>query len=117
MNTQELLADGEGAEELIRAGPLVIDEDAFAAWLDGKRLELTHKEFRLLVLLARNPGRVLRRTRIGMEVWDGHAPGRTIDIHVSRLRRLLPGGSIETVIRVGYRLALGQTESRHQAHH
>jgi DNA-binding response OmpR family regulator len=93
-------------EELIEAGSLRILPESFVATLNGRRLELTNKEFQLLTLLARNPGRVLRRGRIGEEVWGGEIPGRTIDIHVSRLRRHLPVGAIETVIRVGYRFTL-----------
>ncbi|MDQ3771254.1 MAG: winged helix-turn-helix domain-containing protein [Actinomycetota bacterium] len=90
----------------IEAGPLAVDEDAYLAVLDGRRLQLTHKEFQLLALLVRYRGRVLRRDQIALRVWGGAAPGRTIDIHVSRLRRQLPPGAIRTVIRVGYRLEL-----------
>jgi DNA-binding response OmpR family regulator len=48
---------------------------------------------------------LLRRERIAAEVWGGRA-GRTIDIHVARLRARLPEGAIETVIRLGYRFVL-----------
>ena len=90
----------------VAVGPLEIDPEEFIAFLDGSRLRLTPKEFGLLTLFARNPGRLLRREFIEREVWDGHASGRTIDIHISRLRHLLPAGAIQTVIRVGYRLVL-----------
>ena len=62
--------------------------------------------FEPLALLARYRGRVLSRDQIALQVWGGSAPGRTIDIHISRLRRKLPTGAIKTVIRVGYRLGL-----------
>lgn len=88
------------------AGPLSIDPAEFLASLDGNHLNLTPKEFWLLTLFARNRGRLLRREVIEREVWGGHASGRTIDIHVSRLRRILPPGSIQTVVRVGYRFVL-----------
>jgi DNA-binding response OmpR family regulator len=94
-------------DAVIEAGSLRIHPADFVATIDGRRLSLTNREFRLLVLLASNPGRVLRRDLIAERAWDGHAPGRTIDIHVARLRRSLPPGSIETVIRVGYRFVLG----------
>jgi DNA-binding response OmpR family regulator len=88
------------------AGPLSIDPAEFIASLDGNHLSLTPKEFGLLTLFARNRGRLLRRDVIEREVWGGHASGRTIDIHVSRLRRMLPPGAIQTVVRVGYRFVL-----------
>jgi DNA-binding response OmpR family regulator len=88
------------------AGPLSIDPAEFIASLDGNHLNLTPKEFGLLTLFARNRGRLLRREVIEREVWGGHASGRTIDIHVSRLRRILPAGAIQTVVRVGYRFVL-----------
>ena len=88
------------------AGPLSIDPAEFIASLDGNNLNLTPKEFGLLTLFARNRGRLLRREVIEREVWAGHASGRTIDIHVSRLRRILPAGAIQTVVRVGYRFVL-----------
>ncbi|HZA40702.1 MAG TPA: winged helix-turn-helix domain-containing protein [Actinomycetota bacterium] len=88
------------------AGPLSIDPAEFIASLDGNHLNLTPKEFGLLTLFARNRGRLLRREVIEREVWGGNASGRTIDIHVSRLRRILPPGAIQTVVRVGYRFVL-----------
>jgi DNA-binding response OmpR family regulator len=93
-------------DESISVGDLCVFPDQFTATLKGERLRLTRKEFLLLVLFARNPGRLLRRDRIAAEVWGGHAKGRTIDIHVARLRAKLPPGSISTVIRVGYRFTL-----------
>lgn len=95
-----------GEDDVIVAGPLRILPDDLVATLDGERLHLTYKEFQLLALLARSPGRLLRRERIAAEVWGGRALGRTIDIHVARLRSRLPPGAIETVIKVGYRFAL-----------
>ena len=95
--------DGADAIEI---GPLRVYPDEFVAMLDGERLSLTPKEFRLLVLFARNPGRLLRRNLISDEVWDSQARGRTIDIHVARLRNCLPAGAIETVIRLGYRFQM-----------
>jgi two-component system, OmpR family, alkaline phosphatase synthesis response regulator PhoP len=96
----------ETADGVLEVGPLRVIPEEFQAFCEDRLLALTHKEFQLLVLLARSPGRVLHRDRIAEAVWGGEAPGRTIDIHVSRLRRRLPAGAIKTVIRVGYRLTL-----------
>jgi two-component system, OmpR family, alkaline phosphatase synthesis response regulator PhoP len=92
--------------DFIEVGPLRVVPDEYLATINEERLRLTSKEFSLLVLFMTNPGRLLRRERIAAEVWGGHAPGRTIDIHVARLRSYLPSDAIETVIRVGYRFTL-----------
>lgn len=88
----------------IRVGSLSVDPGRFSATCNGTPLQLTNLEFRLLTLFSLNAGRVLRRDKIAREVWGGQASGRTIDIHVSRLRRQLPEGSIQTIVRVGYRM-------------
>lgn len=95
-----------GDAETIQIGSLCLYPDEFVATLDDQRLSLTPKEFQLLVLFARNPGRLLRRSLISEQVWGGAAAGRTIDIHVARLRSHLPEEAIETVIRLGYRLQM-----------
>lgn len=92
--------------EAIEVGDLRIVVDEYVATLGGERLDLTNKEFALLVLFARNRGRLLTREQIAAQAWGGHAPGRTIDIHVARLRSRLPPGAISTVIKVGYRFEL-----------
>lgn len=91
--------DGE-----IVAGRLRVSMATLRASFDGRPLPLSNKELGLLALLAANPGRVLRRAHIAQAVWGRPVTGRTIDIHVSRLRKHLPPGAIETVIRVGYRI-------------
>ena len=103
MTTQEI---GGPDEEPLVHGPIRVDPGAAIATLDGERMELTPKEFALLMLFVSNPGRLLRRKYIGAIVWGGDAPGRTIDVHVARLRNRLPAGAVETVIRLGYRFVL-----------
>ena len=87
----------------IRAGRLTVYPDDFVARYGDEELVLTYRQFRLLALFAEHPGRLLRREVIAREVWDGDAPGRSVDIQVSRLRKKLPEGLIRTVVRVGYR--------------
>lgn len=98
-----LLTDLDG---VIERGSLRLVPDEYLATVDGQALTLTRKEFQLLVAFASNPGRLMRRDRLAVEVWEGKASGRTIDIHVARLRSKLPTGAIQTVIRVGYRFVL-----------
>ena len=103
--TPEVVTTTLDAPAPLRVGNLEIDPTEFTATYSGEALRLTNKEFRLLALFARHPGRLLTRDAIATEVWDGEVRGRTIDIHIARLRRRLPPDAIETVIKVGYRLS------------
>lgn len=70
---------------------LRIDLEAQRATRAGKTLDLTAKEFLLLVYFARNPRRVLSRTRIYDAVWDDQYDGlsNTLEVHIKELRRKL----------------------------
>jgi two-component system response regulator RegX3 len=85
-----------------------IDRSRRRAEFEGAPLDLTAKEFDLLAVLSEEPGRVVPRQELLSRVWDPvwHGSGKTLDVHVSSLRRKLPDPSaIETVRGVGYRLA------------
>jgi DNA-binding response OmpR family regulator len=104
-------AGGAAAEERLRVGGLEVDLAARRVVDGGAELDLTPKEFDLLALLAREAGRTVRRERIMREVWDEHwwGPTRTLDNHVSSLRRKLGDHADEphrlvTVRGVGFRL-------------
>ncbi len=73
-------------------------------------LDLTYLEFELLAHLVAHPHRVHTRDQLVTTVWGyGHVgDGRTVDVHVARLRRKLGAahrGAIQTVRRVGYKYA------------
>jgi two-component system, OmpR family, response regulator RegX3 len=90
-------------------GPLTVDVEAHRATLDGEQLELTPKEFDLLVLLASQPDIAVTRQRVMAEVWNTEWYGSTkaLDVHVAALRRKLgDSGWIETVRGIGFRLHL-----------
>ncbi|MFG2309625.1 winged helix-turn-helix domain-containing protein [Streptomyces sp. NPDC048566] len=96
---------GADADPLVRVGPL-----RRTAEVDGRPLELTYLEFELLAHLVRHPHRVHTRDQLVSTVWGyGHVgDGRTVDVHVARLRRKLGADHrhvIRTVRRVGYRYA------------
>jgi two-component system response regulator RegX3 len=102
------------AEGPIRIGPLVVDASRRTAAVDGEELELSRKEFDVLHLLAREAGRVVTRERLIEEVWETTWFGstKTLDVHVSGLRRKLGDNPsaprfIHTVRGVGFRLADG----------
>ena len=80
----------DGASRLER-GVIAIDADQRAAWRDGQRVDLTAKEFDLIELLMRNPGRVYSRENLLNLVWGYEYIGelRTVDVHVRRLREKL----------------------------
>nr|WP_246561311.1 winged helix-turn-helix domain-containing protein [Kitasatospora kifunensis] len=87
-----------------------VDLDRRSAYVDGKLLDLTYLEFELLAHLTQYPQRVHTRDHLVSAVWGyGHVgDGRTVDVHVARLRRKLGAGhrdSIVTVRRVGYKYA------------
>ena len=100
---------------VVTLGDLAVDFGAHAATAGGERLELTRKEFVLLSLLVRNPGRVLTHATIIGHVWEGAAGGGSapLRVHVTNLRRKLGTGSarpgIETEPGVGYRLMVPES--------
>jgi DNA-binding response OmpR family regulator len=93
--------------ERVKLGALVLDIDAHEARVGAAALSLANREFDLLVFLARGHGRVVRRAEILANVWGqrGGDGGRSLDVHIRRLREKL-GASvrIETIRGVGYRL-------------
>jgi two-component system, OmpR family, response regulator RegX3 len=104
--------DRMGGSGLLRVGSLELDPMRHEARIDGEVKRLTPSEFKLLLLLARQPERVFSRREIMQHLWDSDYVGdqRACDIHISNLRRKLerdPANPerIVTVRGVGYRLA------------
>ena len=75
----------------LERGSIAIDSGARAAWKDGAQVELTAKEFDLVELLMKNPGRVYSRENLLNLVWGYEYMGefRTVDVHIRRLREKL----------------------------
>ncbi|MFK0137968.1 winged helix-turn-helix domain-containing protein [Streptomyces murinus] len=102
--TAKAAASGQAAGE-----PLVrIDSGRRTAFIEGRELDLTYLEFELLAHLVAHPHRVHTRDQLVTTVWGyGHVgDGRTVDVHVARLRRKLGAEhrrTIQTVRRVGYK--------------
>jgi DNA-binding response OmpR family regulator len=104
------------APKLIRAGKLEVDLERHEVRYGAAKVQLRPKEFDLLALLSRHPGRVFQRSELLDLVWGYDFPGytRTVDVHVQQLREKLAAGgvtdpSIQTVWGVGYRLELAGT--------
>jgi len=96
----------------LEAGALTVDTGRRSATHEGEELDLTRKEFELLELLVRESGNVVSRERLMDEVWDVNWFGstKTLDVHISSLRRKLGDDSaapryIHTVRGVGFRFA------------
>ena len=104
------------APKLIRAGKLEVDLERHEVRHEEAKVQLRPKEFDLLALLSRHPGRVFQRSELLDLVWGYDFPGytRTVDVHVQQLREKLAAAgitepSIQTVWGVGYRLELAGT--------
>jgi len=101
-------------ETTVTAADVRVDVGARRAWRGGEELDLAAKEFDLLALLVSEAGVVVSRERIMERVWDEHwfGPTKTLDVHVSWLRRKLGDDPtcpryISTVRGVGFRFELG----------
>ena len=94
-------------ERFIRFGCIEIDTESHTVTKNGEPVDLTLKEYELLLLFARNRGIALYRETIYERVWDEPYLGdtRTVDLHVQRLRKKLNlSEEIQSVYKVGYRL-------------
>ena len=89
----------------INISDLNIDRESYQVERDGIEISLPRKEFEILYLLATKPGKVFKREEIFDKVWgdDVIVGGRTIDVHVRKLRRKLGRDYIVTVKGVGYK--------------
>ena len=104
------------SSEVIRFRGLAIDEAKRMVALRGKRVELTIREFDLLLLLAQNPGRTFTRSQLLDLVWSYNYTGfeNTVKSHINRLRSKIEDDPanpkyILTVWGVGYQFADGET--------
>ncbi|MDD5422355.1 MAG: response regulator transcription factor [Candidatus Omnitrophota bacterium] len=96
-------------QDILKAGDLVIDLSRIAVTVKGKAIELTSKEFELLKTLIKAKGRVLSRDYLLDNIWGfdqaSEIQTRTVDVHITTLRKKLKGesGRIVTVKNYGYR--------------
>lgn len=96
--------DGQEAN-LVNLGDLVIDKDEYKIIYKKKEMVLPRKEFELLSLLTSQPGKVFKREEILDVVWGNEVivGGRTIDVHIRKLREKLGDDCFKTVKGVGYK--------------
>ena len=92
-------------DNVVKIGTLVINRDEYKIELKGKDIILPRKEFELLSLLASRPGKVFKREDILDKVWGNEVVvgGRTIDVHIRKLREKIGDDYFKTVKGVGYK--------------
>lgn len=95
-----------GASEVsLEQGRLLIDTEKYQVVFDGNVLDLPRKEFELISLLSSKPGKVFPREEIMDRIWgnDVVVGGRTIDVHIRKIREKIGDKSIKTIKGVGYK--------------
>lgn len=100
----------KSSEQKMQLGDLVIDTEQYHVELAGNILVLPRKEFELLSLLASKPGKVFSRDRIMDKIWGDSVVvgGRTIDVHIRKIREKIGEERIKTVKGVGYKFELDE---------
>lgn len=94
----------------ISIGEFIIDREEYVIVKNGEKLSLPRKEFELFALLASKPGKVFKRDDILNQVWgnDVVVGGRTIDVHIRKLREKLGDDHFKTVKGVGYKFVIDE---------
>ena len=92
-------------ESIVKIGDLTIDREEYKIVLKDKEIVLPRKEFELLSLLTSKPNKVFKREEILDKVWGNEVVvgGRTIDVHIRKLREKIGDESFKTVKGVGYK--------------
>ncbi|MBR5934262.1 MAG: response regulator transcription factor [Treponema sp.] len=95
----------QNEEKIISSDNITLNLSSYSAFVDGKKIDLTVTEWRILEAFIKNRGNVLTREQL-IEISypdDTYLNDRAIDCHIKRLRKKLPENSIETVYGLGYR--------------
>lgn len=105
---RRLKNDDDKKDDIIKINDLIINRDEYKIELKGQEIILPRKEFELLSLLASKPGKVFKRDEILDKVWGNEVVvgGRTIDVHIRKLREKLGDESFKTVKGVGYKFVV-----------
>lgn len=95
-------------EDIVRVGNIVINREEYKIENNGQELILPRKEFELLSLLTSKPNKVFKREVILDKVWGNEVVvgGRTIDVHIRKLREKIGDHHFKTVKGVGYKFVL-----------
>lgn len=93
-------------EDVLKIGDIEINREEYKIVKDGQEIILPRKEFELFYLLASKPGKVFKREEILDKVWGNEVivGGRTIDVHIRKLREKIGDELFKTIKGVGYKL-------------
>ena len=99
------IKDEEVTDFIMKVGGLIINREEYIITHKGQEIVLPRKEFELLSLLASKPGKVFKREEILDKVWGNEVVvgGRTIDVHIRKLREKIGDKSFKTIKGVGYK--------------
>ncbi|MCC1483047.1 response regulator transcription factor [Winogradskyella immobilis] len=102
---RRLKETNDSSDSILKIGNLVINREEYKVINEGQEIVLPRKEFELLSLLATKPGKVFKRDEILDKVWGNEVivGGRTIDVHIRKLREKIGDKSFKTVKGVGYK--------------
>jgi two-component system alkaline phosphatase synthesis response regulator PhoP len=100
------LKSDEHTSETLNVGGIEINREEYKIIKEGKEIILPRKEFELFYLLASKPGKVFKREEILDKVWGNEVivGGRTIDVHIRKLREKIGDDLFKTIKGVGYKL-------------
>jgi len=100
------IKDDIETEDILRVGEIEINREEYKIVKDGEEIILPRKEFELFYLLASKPGKVFKREEILDKVWGNEVivGGRTIDVHIRKLREKIGDDWFKTIKGVGYKL-------------
>ena len=100
------LKEEEQNSETLNVGGIEVNREEYKIVQDGKEIILPRKEFELFYLLASKPGKVFKREEILDKVWGNEVivGGRTIDVHIRKLREKIGEELFKTIKGVGYKL-------------
>lgn len=100
------LKSDELTSETLNVGGIEINREEYKIIKDGQEIILPRKEFELFYLLASKPGKVFKREEILDKVWGNEVivGGRTIDVHIRKLREKIGDDIFKTIKGVGYKL-------------
>ena len=105
---RRLKEDKTEVEDIVQVGNIIINREEYKIVNDGKEIVLPRKEFELLSLLTSKPSKVFKREVILDKVWGNEVVGggRTIDVHIRKLREKIGDHHFKTVKGVGYKFVL-----------
>jgi len=102
------LKEDDNKADVLRVGTIEINREEYKIVMEDREIVLPRKEFELFYLLASKPGKVFKREEILDKVWGNEVVvgGRTIDVHIRKLREKIGDDIFKTIKGVGYKLEI-----------